>query len=444
MRALLWLIVLGLGSPAGGAVYYVAPTGGADSNPGTLGAPFATFGKAISTAAAGDTIYARGGTYNLSSRLRITKSGSSTAPLNLLAYPGEVPVLDFSSNTSTTDRGVQLDAHYWNITGLTIQRAPDNGLLITGSNNTIDRVVSRWNKDSGVQISAGSIGAPSNNRIINTDSYENYDPVNHGENADGFAIKFRGLGQGNVVYGARAWGNSDDGFDFWAAESGVTVVNSWSFKNGYNIWSDNAYAGDSNGFKLGHDSGTHLLANNLVWGHRGNGIDVNGNATAIEEPTIPITHGVKIYNNSVFDNDGRNFLFDESFAHELRNNVSLLGGSADLILSGNVHSNNSWNGAAFSTDANDFLSLLDAGAMGPRQADGSLPYLSFLRLKAGSNLIDAGYDTGWPYIGVRPELGAYEYFPAVPEPVGGLLIAGCAAVLVGRRPRSEVVPRERK
>ncbi|NLE33824.1 MAG: DUF1565 domain-containing protein, partial [Bacteroidales bacterium] len=44
--------------------YYVAATG-SDSNSGTLTAPFKTITKAVSVVKAGETIYVRGGTYNL-------------------------------------------------------------------------------------------------------------------------------------------------------------------------------------------------------------------------------------------------------------------------------------------------------------------------------------------------------------------------------------------
>jgi hypothetical protein len=45
--------------------YYVAPTGGSDSNPGTISQPWATWQKAFNTAAAGDTVYFRGGVWYL-------------------------------------------------------------------------------------------------------------------------------------------------------------------------------------------------------------------------------------------------------------------------------------------------------------------------------------------------------------------------------------------
>lgn len=395
---------------ANAANWYISPTG-SDSAAGSLGAPFSTLNKAQSSASPGDTIYVRGGTYNYSAQMKLTKTGGSAAsPFKVYAYPGDAaPVFDFTGYTGTS-AAVSVETNYWHVKGITIQHGPDNGLHVRGSYNTIEQVVARQNGDSGIQIhSPGGAYTPSYNLILNCDSYENYDSGNYGENADGFAIKFRGLGPGNVLRGTRAWGNSDDGYDFWEAESGVTVENCWSFKNGYNLWGTSTFNGDSNGMKLGKDSGTHIVRNSMIWGHRANGIDVNGNALDITQPADPIAHGVQIYNNTAYDNDGRNFYFDESYAHILRNNASLLGGGSDNIYSSVIHDHNTWNGTAFATSSADFLSLDDAGAMGPRHADGSLPELGFLRLKNDSNLINSGVNVGtWSYGGAA-DLGAFEW-----------------------------------
>ena len=45
----------------------------------------------------------------------------------------------------------------------------------------------------------------------------------------------------------------------------------------------------------------------------------------------------------------------------------------------------------------------------PRKADGSLPDITAFHLAPGSDLIDAGIDTGLPYYGSSPDLGAFEY-----------------------------------
>ncbi len=90
------------------AEYYVATTG-SDSNAGTMAAPFATLQKGVNTAAAGDTVWIRGGTYKIttpassSAGVNFTKSGTSdTNRIKYWAYPGEVPVFDFSGLVMST------------------------------------------------------------------------------------------------------------------------------------------------------------------------------------------------------------------------------------------------------------------------------------------------------------------------------------------------------
>src|SRR4051794_3540372 len=166
------------------STYYIGGAGASDSNTGlSTGAAFATFSKAIGAAQAGDTILVRGGTYNLASTVSISssKSGTAAAPYNLLNYPGEQPVLDFTAQAAGA-RGVQLDGSYWHIAGLTVQNARDNGINVTGSNNTLERLRVHGNQDSGMQISGSSTRTPANNLVLNVDSYQNYDPAGHGKN----------------------------------------------------------------------------------------------------------------------------------------------------------------------------------------------------------------------------------------------------------------------
>jgi hypothetical protein len=447
---------------ADAAEFYIAP-GGSDSNNGSLGSPFATFSKAIGLATAGDTIYARGGTYNLSSTISIgsSKSGTAGNPISLLAYPGETPILDFRGQPYNASngglKGISLSGSYWHFKGLTIQYAADNGIIVSGSHNIIEQVVARQNQDAGFQINGGS-AFPSDNLFLNCDSYGNFDYGLGGENADGFAIKQRGLGPGNIISGARAWNNSDDGIDFWEGESGVTVVNSWVFNNGLaSVFNNPAgFTGDGNGIKLGHDSGTHVLENMLIWGNPAMGVDINGNATELENPDPEdfIPHGVQVYNVTAALNGTRNFNFDENpttasppTQHILRNNISYSGSTR--IDAGNTADHNTFNGpsgspAGLGVTAADFVSVVNpvtangnyhpAGtggdrsgvttpvhatgpAVGPRLADGSLPLIDFLRLAPGSHLIDAGVNVGLPFNGSAPDLGAFEYSaPVVYDP----------------------------
>ncbi|WP_243664867.1 right-handed parallel beta-helix repeat-containing protein [Rhodothermus marinus] len=307
----------------GQRAYFVAPDGNDTTGDGSQTAPWATLNYAIARVTAGDTIYLRGGQYNWTSRVNINNAGTPEAYIYIWAYPGETPVLNFEGNP---DEGIRLRGWYVHIKGLVVQRAGDNGIRINGSYNIIEQVVVRENGDSGLQLDSGA----AHNLILNVDSYRNYDAANHGENADGFAAKF-GLGPGNVFRGCRAFENSDDGFDFWEAGEGVRVEDSWSFDNGYNRWNDPSFEGDSNGFKLGHGEGAHVLIRNLAWGHRAHGFDVNGNQT-----------GVTLYNNTAYRNLGRNFYFDEhNSAHVLRNNLSVEG--QELIYPEIDDAYNNWN-----------------------------------------------------------------------------------------------------
>jgi hypothetical protein len=59
--------------------------------------------------------------------------------------------------------------------------------------------------------------------------------------------------------------------------------------------------------------------------------------------------------------------------------------------------------------ADDFASVAVAEALAPRQPDGSLPDVGFMRLAAGSDVIDRGTDVGLPFVGSGPDLGAFEF-----------------------------------
>ena len=103
------LVVVFIGStwffPSGAqaATYYIAPSGGSDTiSSGTLEQPFATFSYAIGHLDQGDTLYVRGGTYNLSSTISISssKNGTAALPYAMMAYNSELPVLDFTAEAS--------------------------------------------------------------------------------------------------------------------------------------------------------------------------------------------------------------------------------------------------------------------------------------------------------------------------------------------------------
>jgi hypothetical protein len=87
-----------IASPATPAEYYVSPDGSEDGE-GSLSNPI-NLTTALSRAAPGVTIYLRGGTYRTGATFgtsadtwNISRSGSPTAQITILAYPGEKPII---------------------------------------------------------------------------------------------------------------------------------------------------------------------------------------------------------------------------------------------------------------------------------------------------------------------------------------------------------------
>jgi hypothetical protein len=70
---------------------YVSPTG---NGSGTLESPYGSIQSAVNAAAAGDTIFLRGGRYAPSANIQVDKSGTRTAPISVRPYQNEKVVID--------------------------------------------------------------------------------------------------------------------------------------------------------------------------------------------------------------------------------------------------------------------------------------------------------------------------------------------------------------
>lgn len=324
---------------------YVAPSG-SDDAAGTQSDP-TTLSSAIGRVSSGGTIYLRGGTYTYSETVTIPpgNDGTSAARTTLAAYPDETPVLNFAAmSEDPANRGLAVNGAYWHVDGVVVEHAGDNGIFVGGSDNVIEHVVTRFNHDSGLQISRIASDTPddewpANNLVLSSESHDNAD--SDGEDADGFASKLTS-GPGNVFRYTVSHNNIDDGWDLYTkSETGpigpVTIEDSLSYDNG--TLSDGTVNsdGDRNGYKLGGDGieVDHIVRRNIAYGNGHHGFTYNSNPGSMA-----------VSDNVSIDNAERNFSFDKGTS-VFRDNVSCRGddGSNDKTVGDADSSNQFWTGS---------------------------------------------------------------------------------------------------
>jgi len=410
--------------------YYVAPTG-SDSNAGTEAAPFASMTKSQSVAAAGDTVYFKGGSYLFDkgtttcssgtatiSGVVLSKSGSAGNLIKYWAAPGEKPVFDFSGILdSCRIKGILVSGSYIHLKGLELKGVRQNndlnheswGVWISGSNNIFEQLDIHHIMGAGLFIQQGG-----KNLVLNCDSHDNFDEHTSngaGESGDGFGCHIRAGDAGNVFRGCRAWWNSDDGYDFINAFDACTVESSWAWYNGYRPGTMTAI-GNGNGFKGGGygadpanfpaNPARHTVRNCLAFSNRAAGFYANHHPNSCY-----------FYNNTGYGNNpnfnmlGMSSSGADTTVGVYRNNISF-SGSLFSNRNGADDMANSWTVSGITVSSADFQSVGTTGMDAPRQADGSLPALPNFHLATGSDLIDKGTDVGLPFAGSAPDLGCFE------------------------------------
>ncbi|WP_163714386.1 right-handed parallel beta-helix repeat-containing protein [Mangrovibacterium lignilyticum] len=424
-------------------VYYVAPNGD-NANNGTIESPFATVEPVQSIVQAGDTVYFRGGTYQVQTSQMMREysvfaqmnylrvSGEPDKYINYWAYPGEQPVFDFSLVKPTDLRVVgfyiEKNTRYLHFKGLevtgvqvTITAHTESYCIYSyGDNNIFEGLRLHDNQGTGLRHRRGG-----GNLFLNCDAYRNHDYTSEdgtGGNTDGFGCHPEAGGTGNIFRGCRSWFNSDDGYDLLGAAEPVIFEHCYAFYNGYDS-SFNSLA-DGNGFKAGGYGSTaftslpavippHTIRFCVAVGNKQAGFYTNHHLT-----------GDSIYNNTAYNNrynykmlmrkgvSEADYLTDvDGYGIFMRNNLGYKAKTQELV---NIDkaacdlSNNYWDGSVTVT-ADDFKSLDESLLTVARNADYTLPETNFLQLTAGSDLIDAGTPFGdYSYHATAPDLGAFE------------------------------------
>jgi hypothetical protein len=406
---------------------YVAPAGN-DTNTGNLTAPFATITRAQSAASAGDTVYLRGGNYTLTNaqisqtdRTYAYVNYLSKAGIKYLAYAGETPVFDFSKVKPANLRfcaffisGDNITLQGFEIVGVQVTIAnvhTQSECIRVESSNNIFRLLKMHD---GMGIGLYMVKNAGHNLVENCDAYNNCG-LDNGSigNIDGFGCHVNKGSTGNIFRGCRSWGNSDDAYDCIHCAEPVTFDHCWAMDSGFQ-------GGDGNGFKISGWAGTlverlpnpiprHTVIFCLSVHNKAHGFYANHQPGG----------AANWYNNTAYNN---RFNFDllertsdnvkdiPGVNEVLHNNLAFKAITQDvhdLNETGDKVSHNSWTLPVTVKDS-DFVSLDPKQLTGPRQADGSLPKVTFMHLTPHSDLIDQGLDVGLPFKGKAPDLGCFE------------------------------------
>jgi len=436
---------------ANAATYWVTPRG-LDTNDGqdssSTGA-WLTWQKAFSTAIAHDTVYFRGGTYATTvtngNGLRIANSGTAGNYICFWAYQpdyeaGNYPTLDCTAsglNAYSENDGIRVfNRSYLHFKGLQVinVRGPvDEAYVCNGiAGWYINDVIF----ENCIVHDIDGVGFAMFNfttvYLTNCDAY-NCGNVTHeilpGASGTGIAVVSGPAAYSNAysyVKGCRAWNNSDQGFTNGGGAGYAVFDSCWAWDNG-NL-AGNLY-GNGSGFKYSYiwtPSTTDsivlvkncIAAKNLCHGFTGNDHYAwEGNYSTYNCFSYDNGDGWEnlTYTNHIAEYGYVNYAPDNEspgFGRVWANNLAYDNYTGAYYNFGGTvtQTTNSWNTPpGITVNAADFASLDYTQLAGARQADGSLPVITFGQLSDVSQAIDKGTDVGIAYGGTAPDLGAFEY-----------------------------------
>jgi len=358
------------------AAEYFVSTDGNDSADGTFDAPFQTLQKALSVVKPGERVYLRGGSYPVG--VTISVSGTEDEPITIESFQEEKVVFVgpygedkiYDTDRNLFDDSLVVLGNWLILKDFEVKNAAQ-GMYVGGgaSHNRFENLSLHDNYWGGLILTDGA----AYNTVINCDAYRNYDANTHGQHADGFDIRGRStdtipyVGEGNRFVACRSWENADDGYDCWEAGNAIVFIDCLAYDNGNNIWDDDDFQGDGNGFKLGihnrdgYPRDRHEVIGCKAWKNAGWGFDSNDNIV-----------GMEIRQNVAWDNRlSFKFIYGP---HHLIENVSIDSG-VNYIDGNATEENNSWNGVAYTIESFD-----DTAIRGDRDRDGNVTVDGFLEV----------------------------------------------------------------
>ncbi len=373
------------------ADYYIALDGD-DANPGTESEPFATVARALEVVGPGDLVYLREGVYR--ALVELTVDGTEEAPIRWEGHPGEAVIFRGPGRGGEPHAEQIRISGDWNVVRhVTVEDSSGPGIRVFADHAWIDDATLRECGTTGINFWTNTGGRVSNSYIFASYNQFGADgaPADGG-GADGISFAHC---EGGLITRTIAFGNSDDGYDFWGSNN-TRIEGSYAVGNGINRWDGAGFEGDGNGFKMGNcDSRGNSGSRNVSWGHPRRGFDSN----CAQETSID--HGISFDDRVGFHNRHAN--------NPWNNNASFNSDRATAEMM-DTPRRNSWD-LDIEPVAADFENVTPPALTGEETAAEALALVEasrFLHPAAGSALLDQGEDLGDPFEGSAPDLGAFE------------------------------------
>ena len=302
-------------------IYYVAKYGD-DNNQGTLASPWCTIQKAANSAAPGDTVYVRAGTYN--EKLSITGSGSEGNIITYSAYPDETVTIDGNNTPSVNDwQGlVTISGDYVTFRNFRVINSRWAGILAENANNIIiqGNYIAKT-KSAGILCRQGTNYKVLNNELYHTSGYYNQaqgdssdsqESISIQEQVDGFEVAY------NYVHDVGIGGKQGcEGIDTKAgvrngsthhnriinAQSVGIYVDAWdTYVDNIDVYDNFVSGGPSSGISVSAEDGGTVnevrVYNNIIignnWGMMFPSYDGSSGGTL---------QNVSVVNNTIYSNN---------------------------------------------------------------------------------------------------------------------------------------------
>ncbi len=324
-----FLAIPGAVSNALSGIFYVSPSG-SDANPGTLALPWKSLGTSVNKLSAGSTLYVRGGTYH--ETVYMSVSGTSSAPITISGYPGEIASIDGQGNIPSGywDVLFNVNGSYINLSKLEVKNSYGMGFVITGSNNRASQIHAHHNMENGILI-MGNYNIVENSEVNLNCLSNNNGTMSRGSWASGLSAARRPTNA--IMRNNKVHDNWGEGLSTYEA-TGTLMEGNIVYDN----YSTNIYVSDATNVKV---------QRNLVYGTSAPIVN-SGSRVGImmgDEKYNPPSSNITVINNMV-TGTYRNFYWWQGTQGGGMSNVLIAGntfvnsrGTTDVQISSGTHSN---------------------------------------------------------------------------------------------------------